>query len=357
MDARSLLAVLAIFFLLWLVRTWANWDSREKMALKSRQRLRSRLLDSSLGERIGKSTSMSASVAAANAVPEQQGLFTDEQSRAALTDAMNPSDDERTGRLADASGDVAQVSMNDVSDHDVAAEDITDAKLARLQARLELAEARAAASEQNDLELRRLRSELVSLRAEKSSAKTRVEALEKRIAEQQQVLEQANQGHDLSAELARLLREAAEREQQNEELRARLAAMVAESDSRKLKSSAVSGAATGSTEQSAARRRSTGKDARGDSKPAESQPVTEKVLKPLFQAPSQRDDLKLIKGIGPVMERTLNELGVTTFDQLASFTQTDIDNVSEAIGSFPGRIERDDWVGKARQFALDKSTV
>ena len=80
-------------------------------------------------------------------------------------------------------------------------------------------------------------------------------------------------------------------------------------------------------------------------------------LTPLYEPPSYTDDLKMIKGIGPVMEATLNELGVTTFKQLADFTQSDIDKVSKAIGAFPGRIERDDWVGKARSFVDGQSTM
>ena len=57
------------------------------------------------------------------------------------------------------------------------------------------------------------------------------------------------------------------------------------------------------------------------------------------------------------MERTLNELGVSTFKQLADFQQVDIDKVSKAIGSFPGRIERDDWVGKAKQILQEQDVV
>lgn len=75
---------------------------------------------------------------------------------------------------------------------------------------------------------------------------------------------------------------------------------------------------------------------------------TGKPVQPLFSAPGKSDDLKQIKGIGPVMERTLNDLGVTTFQQLAEFTPEDVDKVSAAIGAFPGRIERDGWVEKAR---------
>jgi len=62
-----------------------------------------------------------------------------------------------------------------------------------------------------------------------------------------------------------------------------------------------------------------------------------------------RDDLKAINGIGPVMERTLNGFGIQTWEQIASFTTADIEKVSAAIKSFPGRIERDDWVAGAKE--------
>lgn len=61
------------------------------------------------------------------------------------------------------------------------------------------------------------------------------------------------------------------------------------------------------------------------------------------------DDLKMIKGIGPVMEKTLYSLGITSFKQISEFTAADIANVSAAIDTFPDRIKRDDWVGGARE--------
>jgi predicted flap endonuclease-1-like 5' DNA nuclease len=61
------------------------------------------------------------------------------------------------------------------------------------------------------------------------------------------------------------------------------------------------------------------------------------------------DNLRAINGIGPVMERTLNELGIQTWEQIAAFTPADIERVSAAIKTFPGRIERDDWVGGAKE--------
>lgn len=76
----------------------------------------------------------------------------------------------------------------------------------------------------------------------------------------------------------------------------------------------------------------------------------------LFNRPNNRDDLKKIKGVGPVMERILNELGITTFEQIANFGPDDVARVAAQINTFPGRIEKDDWVGGARrQHALKYS--
>lgn len=63
-----------------------------------------------------------------------------------------------------------------------------------------------------------------------------------------------------------------------------------------------------------------------------------------------KDDLKLIKGIGPFIEKKLNALGIFTFKQISNFNDQDKDIVNEAIEFFPGRIKRDDWVGQAKDF-------
>jgi small subunit ribosomal protein S2 len=72
---------------------------------------------------------------------------------------------------------------------------------------------------------------------------------------------------------------------------------------------------------------------------------------PAFVRPEgEPDDLKKIGGIGPVLERKLNGLGVTRFDQIAGFTAEDVARVDDLL-NFKGRVERDDWVGQARQLA------
>lgn len=62
---------------------------------------------------------------------------------------------------------------------------------------------------------------------------------------------------------------------------------------------------------------------------------------------SQKDDLKKISGVGPFIEKKLNGIGIYTFDQISKFSKKDIDDVTDLIKFFPGRIERDDWVGQA----------
>ena len=71
-------------------------------------------------------------------------------------------------------------------------------------------------------------------------------------------------------------------------------------------------------------------------------------LQPMFEPVEQHDDLKQIFGIGPVTEKTLNKLGITSYSQLAELKQHDIEKIADAMQIFPGRIERDDWVGGAR---------
>ena len=67
------------------------------------------------------------------------------------------------------------------------------------------------------------------------------------------------------------------------------------------------------------------------------------------------DDLKLISGVGPKLEQTLNDLGVFHFDQVAKFKKKDIAWVDERL-RFKGRIERDDWMSQAKVLAKGGET-
>jgi len=62
------------------------------------------------------------------------------------------------------------------------------------------------------------------------------------------------------------------------------------------------------------------------------------------------DDLKLLSGVGPALEKKLHEAGVTTFAQIAAWTHADIADMDEKL-SFKGRIEREGWVEQAKELA------
>ena len=59
---------------------------------------------------------------------------------------------------------------------------------------------------------------------------------------------------------------------------------------------------------------------------------------------SEKDDLQVIKGIGPFIEEKLNALGIYTFQQISKMSGELEDQVNEAIEFFPGRVKRDQWV-------------
>ena len=87
---------------------------------------------------------------------------------------------------------------------------------------------------------------------------------------------------------------------------------------------------------------------KADPKPAAAATVPEGAL---FAAPEgEPDDLKQIKGVGPVLEKKLNNFGVTKFAQVAAFSREDIDKLDEAL-SFKGRIDRDEWLAQAAELA------
>ena len=63
---------------------------------------------------------------------------------------------------------------------------------------------------------------------------------------------------------------------------------------------------------------------------------------------SDKDDLQVIKGIGPFIEEKLNALGIYTYLQISKMTSKLEDNVNLAIEFFPGRVKRDQWVAQAK---------
>jgi predicted flap endonuclease-1-like 5' DNA nuclease len=64
----------------------------------------------------------------------------------------------------------------------------------------------------------------------------------------------------------------------------------------------------------------------------------------------QLEDLKRIRGVGVLIEKKLNSLGVTSYEQIANWTGADIDRINQIL-DFKGRIERENWVEQARILA------
>ncbi|WP_225008956.1 MULTISPECIES: hypothetical protein [Novosphingobium] len=63
------------------------------------------------------------------------------------------------------------------------------------------------------------------------------------------------------------------------------------------------------------------------------------------------DDLSRIKGVGPKLNARLKELGVTTYAQIAAWSEADMAAIDAQLGSFAGRPKRDSWVEQAQLLA------
>lgn len=64
----------------------------------------------------------------------------------------------------------------------------------------------------------------------------------------------------------------------------------------------------------------------------------------------EADDLKAITGVGPVLEKSLNEYGIYHYRQISGLKKAEIAEIDEAL-NLKGRMERDDWVKQAKELA------
>ena len=60
------------------------------------------------------------------------------------------------------------------------------------------------------------------------------------------------------------------------------------------------------------------------------------------------DDLSMIKGLGPKLRVILEGLGVTSFGQIAAWSDEDLARIDPQLGAFAGRPARDSWVEQAK---------
>ncbi len=70
----------------------------------------------------------------------------------------------------------------------------------------------------------------------------------------------------------------------------------------------------------------------------------------------QVDDLKKIVGIGKVFEKTLHDLGIYSYKQIADFNVGDVARVNSELDEFRGRMEQDDWIGQAKDLYYQKQS-
>ena len=69
----------------------------------------------------------------------------------------------------------------------------------------------------------------------------------------------------------------------------------------------------------------------------------------IAQITAPKDDLKLVTGIGPGLEKKLLDVGITSFEQIANLSDLQIADLETNVVKFTGRIKRDDWIGQAEQ--------
>jgi predicted flap endonuclease-1-like 5' DNA nuclease len=70
----------------------------------------------------------------------------------------------------------------------------------------------------------------------------------------------------------------------------------------------------------------------------------------------EKDDLTLIEGVGPFLEKKLNSINVFTFEQIAAWDAATVEQITRDIQFFEGRIEKDDWIGQAKRLMEYKKT-
>ncbi len=113
-------------------------------------------------------------------------------------------------------------------------------------------------------------------------------------------------------------------------------------------SAAAVAAITGASADAApAKKAKKAKVAKADAPKAEK---AEKPAKAKKAAATDGDDLSTISGVGPVIVGKLHAEGITTFAQIAAWTDADVEAIEEKL-SFKGRVGREDWIAQAVELA------
>ena len=89
--------------------------------------------------------------------------------------------------------------------------------------------------------------------------------------------------------------------------------------------------------------------AKADAAAAKDKPASKKAAKA-----EDGDDLSLLSGVGPVLEKKLREAGITTFKQIAELTPEQAKELDEKL-KLGGRIEREEWIEQAKELMAGKA--
>jgi predicted flap endonuclease-1-like 5' DNA nuclease len=79
--------------------------------------------------------------------------------------------------------------------------------------------------------------------------------------------------------------------------------------------------------------------------------VAAAAAQPLPPPPGSADDLTRMKGVGPKLAALLGSLGVTSYAQIAAWSDADLERIDGQLGTFSGRPQRDRWIDQARLLA------
>ena len=71
---------------------------------------------------------------------------------------------------------------------------------------------------------------------------------------------------------------------------------------------------------------------------------------------AEADDLRRIKGVGPKLVTMLADQGITSFEQIAAWSDDDVTRVDATLGRFAGRITRDKWIDQAKLLTTGEDT-
>ena len=92
---------------------------------------------------------------------------------------------------------------------------------------------------------------------------------------------------------------------------------------------------------------------------AAAKPAAKVAAKPAVLAKARAggaDNLKMIKGVGPVLEKALHTTGVFHFDQVGAWTKDDAEWFDDNVKGANGRVIRDGWVKQAKILAKGGTT-